>query len=302
MAATTSIRREKFQYQSLGETAVGDLLLPAEGNGPFPTVITGSGFAGVKEILLPFFAERLAAAGIACLAIDFIGFGESSGALRQDIKPFDQIQTLKDGLTALEKDERIDRNRLGAWGPSLGGAHTLVLAAEEKRLRAAVAIIPHISVQTSFKEQARMFIPSTLDLIRRVLGKPSATIAISGKPGDKAVMTTDGAQEWFEEVAANAPLYKNEVTIASLLRMVKYNTAPYAARIRIPILAVTAKDDGITPATKIHNALKGVKTVTFKDYPGTHFGLFGEYKEEVIALTVEFFQQHLTERPAQASL
>lgn len=71
-------------------------------------------------MLVPSYVRSLASAGIACLSVDFIGFGASGGKVRQDIKPFDQIQTLREGLDCLEKDERFDAGRLGVWGTSLG--------------------------------------------------------------------------------------------------------------------------------------------------------------------------------------
>jgi dipeptidyl aminopeptidase/acylaminoacyl peptidase len=288
-----TFERESFTYPSLNETVAGDLYLPTASQGPFPVVITGPGFAGVKEMLIPTYCHSLAAAGIACLAVDFIGFGASSGKPRQDIRPFDQIQTMKDGLTALENDPRFDSNRLGVWGTSLGGAHSLVLAADDARVKAAVAIIPHISVVTSMMDHVRLFIPIVTDLVFRFFGYPPITLAVAGNPGDRAVMTTDGALDWIEQVTKDAPNYRNSVTLASLLQMVQYSTVSYAKRIKIPLLAITAKDDGITPAYRIHDALEGVEGVEFKDFPGSHFGLFGEYRDTTAELTTEWFKKYL---------
>jgi dienelactone hydrolase len=285
--------RVSFTYPSLGETVAADLYLPATGQGPFPAVITGPGFAGVKEMLIPTYGQSLAAAGIACLSVDFIGFGASSGKLRQDIRPFDQIQTMRDGLTALENDPRFDSTRLGVWGTSLGGAHSLVLASDDPRVKAAVAIIPHISVVTSLMDNVRLFIPIVTDLVFRFFGYPPTTLAVAGNPGDQAVMTTDGALDWIENVTKDAPNYRNSVTLSSLLQMVQYSTISYAKKVKIPLLAITAKDDGITPASRIHEALDGVEGVEFKDFPGTHFGLFGEYRDTTADLTTDWFKKYL---------
>ena len=85
-------------------------------------------------------------------------------------------------------------------------------------------------------------------------------------------MTSDGAVAWTKNVTRNAPTYKNEVTASSMLAMAQYSTARDAKRITIPLRAITAESDTITPAKKIHEALAGVKSVDFKDFPGTHFG------------------------------
>jgi dienelactone hydrolase len=282
-----------ISFPSLGETVVGDLYLPI-GNGPFPAVVTGPGFAGVKEMLIPDYANALASAGIATLAIDYIGFGASSGKVRQDIKTQDQITSYKDALGVLEKDNRFDPKRLGAWGTSLGGAHTLVVSANDPRVKAAVAIIPHIELDpAAMEDRISMVDAIEADVKAAEIGGKRVMVAVSGNPGDKAAMTSDGAVAWTKDVTKNAPLYRNEVTASSLLAMSTYSTVADAANIKIPLRAITAKDDSITPASKIHKALDGVKGVDFKDFPGTHFGLFGANLTATIDLTVDWFVTHL---------
>lgn len=245
-------------------------------------------------MLIPSYATSLASSGIACLSVDFIGFGASGGKVRQDIKPFDQIQTLRDGLNCLVSDSRFDPKRLGIWGTSLGGAHSLVLAAEDKRIKAVVALIPHISIPApGLMERVGLGIPIVSDFFWRTLGFAPATMAVTGNAGDKAVMTTDGAMEWITEVTKEAPRYRNEVTLASLLQMVSYNTKPYARRVKCPLLAICAVEDGITPASKIHDALEGMGNVECVDFEGSHFGLFGESLGETVELTTAFLKKHL---------
>jgi hypothetical protein len=64
-------------------------------------------------MLIPDYAIALTNAGIATLALDYVGFGASSGKVRQDIQPDDQIRTFKDALGVLEKDSRFDSKNLG---------------------------------------------------------------------------------------------------------------------------------------------------------------------------------------------
>jgi dienelactone hydrolase len=292
-ATAVSSKPLSVSFTSLNEKASGDLYLP-KGNGPFPAVVTGPGFAGVKEMLIPDYANALADAGIATLAFDYIGFGASGGKVRQDIKPKDQIQTYVDALGFLEKDPRFDAKRLGAWGTSLGGAHTLVVAANDPRVKRAVAIIPHIEIDITAAEE-RFAMAAEMDADNKALesGGPRVMIKVSGPPGSKAAMTTDGAEKWTADVTKNAPSYKNEVTALSLLEMQGYNTQPDAQKIKIPLRAITAESDQITPAKKIHAALAGVPGVDFKDFPGTHFGLFGQNLTATIDLTVDWFKGKL---------
>jgi dienelactone hydrolase len=282
-----------ISFLSLGETAVGDLYLP-KGSGPFPAVVTGPGFAGVKEMLIPDYATALANAGIATLAFDYIGFGASSGKVRQDIQPKDQIQSFKDALGVLEKDGRFDPKKLGAWGTSLGGAHTLVVCANDPRVKVGVAIIPHIETDPQpVGERHPLTDEIEADVKAAESGKRRVMIAVSGNPGDKAAMTSDGAVAWTRNVTRNAPSYRNEVTASSLIAMAGYTTVADAAKIKIPLRAITARDDSITPASKIHKALDSVERVDFKDFPGTHFGLFSANLTATIDLTVDWFTTHL---------
>jgi alpha-beta hydrolase superfamily lysophospholipase len=283
-----------FNFPSLGETSAGDLYLPS-GSGPFPITVTGPGFAGVKEMLIPDYAIALAKAGYATLAFDYIGFGSSTGKIRQDIKPLDQVQTYKDAMDAIVKDKRFDANRIGAWGTSLGGAHTLVVSANDPRVKVGVAIIPHIEIDPAAMADRLSIIDAIEADVKasNTPGAPRVMIGVSGEPGARAAMTSDGAVAWTKNVTRNAPTYKNEVTGYSMLAMAQYSTAEDAKRITIPLRAITAESDTITPAKKIHEALKGVKSVDFKDFPGTHFGLFGANLTATIDLTVDWFQKNL---------
>ncbi|KAE9965673.1 hypothetical protein BLS_007452 [Venturia inaequalis] len=284
----------KFDFPSLGEKSAGDLYLPS-GPGPFPITITGPGFAGVKEMLIPDYANALAKAGIATLAFDYIGFGSSTGKVRQDIKPPEQIQTYRDSIDAVAKDSRFDKNRIGAWGTSLGGAHTLVVSSTDPRVKAGVAIIPHIEIDPATMAD-RLSIIDAIEADTKASqtpGAPRVMIGVSGEPGARAALTSDGAVAWTKDVTKNAPTYKNEVTAMSMLGMASYSTLEDAKKIKIPLLAITAESDSITPAKKIHEAMDGVKSVQFKDFPGTHFGLFGANLTATIDLTVDWFQKHL---------
>jgi hypothetical protein len=169
-----------------------------------------------------------------------------------------------------------------------------VLAAEDKRVKAVVALIPHISVPTpGLLQRVGLGIPIVSDLVWRFLGYPPTILAVTDHLGDKAVMTADRAVEWIAKVTEDSPNYKNEVTLANLLQMVQYNAKSYARSVKVPLLAISVNENETTPASKIHDAMDGMANVKFRDYPGSHFGLFGEYLDETVVLTTEFLNKHL---------
>jgi uncharacterized protein len=98
-------------------TLTGTLVLP-EGPQPHPAVVLFHGSGPQKRDL--FTARWFAAEGIAALAYDKRGVGESGGDFRQ--VPF--MELCDDGLVAikyLKSRKEIDAKRTGVWGLSQGG-------------------------------------------------------------------------------------------------------------------------------------------------------------------------------------
>lgn len=273
-----------------------DLFLPAQVEGPVAAVVTGSGFGGVKEMLLPHFGGALAHAGIATLAVDYAGFGQSAGEPRQDLDPHAQIRDLRRGLDYLCSDARIDAGRLGIFGPSMAGAHTLVIAGTDARVRAAVSMVPFVRAPKA-PASARIGLALLGDLLRSALGLPSRPIAIAGPPGAQATMTTDGAEAWLRNIALDAPTFQNEVTLRSLLRVGAYRPMRMIGSdgIRVPLRTIVSTSDSITPAALAREELRGVPHDVV-EFPGSHFELFEEHLAEVTRLTVEWFVRHLSVR------
>lgn len=128
-----------------GQTVIGTLALPP--GLPAPVVLLFHGFTGSRhEMETPVLgkgifahaAERLAAAGLASLRIDFRGSGESDGAFADTT--YDGQAT--DGLAAIEFLDRelgVDASRLGIIGWSQGGLIAALVAGRSPR-PAAVAL------------------------------------------------------------------------------------------------------------------------------------------------------------------
>jgi dienelactone hydrolase len=287
-----------------GPELVGDLYLPDNARGPVPAVVTGSGFGGVKEMLLPVFGKALAEAGIAVLSIDYAGFGASAGEPRQEVDPDAQIQDLRRGLDYLSTHPAIDAARLGVWGPSMCGAHALVLAGSDPRVRAAVSIIPF--VRAPGPKLSKLTWAIVVDGVRCAFGAKSRLVAASGEPGDLAVMSSDGALAWIREVSAAAPSFRNEVTLASLPKVGAYRPMRRLGPggITVPLRTILAKDDSVTPAASARAELAEVLQNDIHEFAGTHFELFDAHLDAVVRLTVDWFARHLLahETPAVASL
>ena len=288
---------DKVTFVSRGVLLRADLYRPALSAGArAPAVVTAPGFGGVKEMLIPRYAAALAEAGIACLAFDYAGFGESEGQPRLHVDPEAQVDAFRDALDALASYPSVDAQRLGAWGTSLSGGHTLVAAARDPRVRAAVALIPFIRAPR--KPELRLTRELLADGFGRLLGRAPATIPCAGSPASRAIMRTDGAAAWMANMAKDAPRFRNEVTVASLWNMGRYATASAAKQIEIPLRLILAERDSITPAASVRAAFAGSRAshLDFVTFPETHFELFEQHLDETVRLTVDWLSRHLAHR------
>ena len=91
--------RQDVEFGSEGETISAMLLTPAEGDGPFPTVVMAGGWCYVKELVQPSYAEVFNRNGIAALIFDYRRLGDSGGEPRQHIDPWAQIEDYKNAIS-----------------------------------------------------------------------------------------------------------------------------------------------------------------------------------------------------------
>lgn len=113
----------------------GLLRLP-ESKGRSPLLVLISGADSCKEEM-HFFADGLARRGVGTLAYDGPGIGETWDRLPMGIDDEGVGASL---FNYLARDERIDPNRIGLFGVSLGGNLAIRIAAEEARTAVVVTL------------------------------------------------------------------------------------------------------------------------------------------------------------------
>jgi dipeptidyl aminopeptidase/acylaminoacyl peptidase len=130
---------EPVHFYSEGARLAGLLYLP-EGVGGEERragIVLCHGFTGVKEFLLPQYAEAFAQAGFAALTFDYRGFGESDGQ-RGRLLWQDQAADIVNAVTFLSTRSEVDSDRIGLWGTSYGGALAPYVLAVDDRAKACV--------------------------------------------------------------------------------------------------------------------------------------------------------------------
>jgi alpha-beta hydrolase superfamily lysophospholipase len=107
---------------------------------PRPAVLICHGFGASQDRVLPEVAAHLAAEGYIALTIDYRGFGESQGP-RWRMIPQEQVVDIRNALTFLETLPGVERDALGLWGTSFGGANVAYVAAVDRRVACTVSVV-----------------------------------------------------------------------------------------------------------------------------------------------------------------
>jgi fermentation-respiration switch protein FrsA (DUF1100 family) len=231
---------------------------PAEGaSTPGAAVVMAHGFSAVKEMYLDRFAEAFAAAGLNVVVFDNRCFGASDGEPRQEIDPWAQVRDYRHAITYASTLPEVDPARIGIWGSSYSGAHVLVVAAIDRRVKAVVSQVPLISGHANLRALVRAdFIAGfreqfDADRMARFMGEPPAMVPVVDKdPLAPSALPTADSWEWFTETGNTlAPTWRNEVTLRSVEMFTEYEPGSYLPYISpTPLLLLVAEGDHLVPS------------------------------------------------------
>jgi len=270
---------------------VGILFHPAAVT-PAPVVIVCHGAGEFKENYFEL-CEVLAARGVAALAIDLRGHGESAGE-RYCVHIHQWVADIQVAIGFLKTHPKIDGNRIGAFGLSSGGTAILEAALVDPRLKALVTLDATV----------RNSLPLPMTLFLKLL------ILIGGI---KKRLTN---QQWRLPLAkmgglhlASDPEINRRIT-ADTKGLAAFMAFPFPGgaeaffvdtlqrvpRILAPTLVLWGEDDKLDPprtACLLYAALTCKKALHI--IPGNgHVGHLDRHKAKVFALTADWVLQNLT--------
>src|SRR5688572_4160410 len=274
--------KQSVSLSSLGDRLAGVLFLP-ENSRPVPAVIVCHGAGEFKENYFEL-CELLAARGVAALAIDMHGHGESDGA-RFCVEMRQWVPDVQAAIDFLHNHPRVDGERIGAFGLSSGGTAIFETALIDSRLKTLVALdatvrncLP-VALQVCmgfFLLAGRLTKWLTRRDLRIPLGK-FTTIRLASDPEvDRKLQADPRARAAM--AAFPFPGGAEAIFVDTLKRV---------ARIQVPTLILWGADDEIDPpetAQLLYDALSCEKQLHI--IPGNgHVGHLDRNKEQVFELT-----------------
>jgi fermentation-respiration switch protein FrsA (DUF1100 family) len=295
--------RSDIEFDAEGVTLRGWFYRPESSPGPWPTIVMAHGFSAVKEMYLDAFAERFVASGLAALVFDNRNFGASDGQPRQEIDPWAQVRDYRHAITFARLQPDVDPARIGVWGSSYSGGHVLVVAAIDRRVRAAVSQVPLITgwrnvlrlVRADLVAQYRQMFDA--DREARFHGKdPELVPVVNDDPMGPAALPTADSFQWFMETSrTRAPAWRNEVTLRSVELLTEYEPGTYIERISpTPLLMVVAAGDHLAVADEALAAFnRAVQPKKLVILPGGHFDAYVGDFPTAAGAAADWFTEHL---------
>jgi fermentation-respiration switch protein FrsA (DUF1100 family) len=267
------VSKTRFTFQSEGETLVGDLFLPADGE-PAGVLVAVGPLTSVKEQAGGTYAQAMAERGHAALAFDYRYFGESGGQPRQFESPEANIEDIKSAATALLADDRLKDLPLGGLGICFGAGPMVRAVAEDPRFRAFAGVA---GVYTdNAKTIARMgdAYQASIDRGRaaerrwRETGEAETIPAVAPDGGDVAMPLRE-AYEFYGTPRGQVPNYVNGYAVQSLAHSLPFDVRGAADALDVPVLVVHS-ETALAPdlAHAFYSAVQSPKRELWLDSQG----------------------------------
>ncbi|QOT79366.1 alpha/beta hydrolase [Cupriavidus basilensis] len=277
------------------------LFVPEHHNAPLPAITMAHGFAGTKYHGIASFAEAFAKAGFVVLLHDHRNFGDSGGAPRQDINPWQQIADWRRAISYLQARPEVDENRIGIWGTSFAGGHAIVLGATDRRLKAVVAQAPTIDGHAAGLR--RVPPEAVADLEARFAADERAQLngeppemqqIVSNDPSGPAAYKAADAVSFYLRPVPDG-IWENRLTLRSTRWARMYSPGAFIDRVSpTPLLMLVAERDHIAVtdlALKAYElALEPKRMVMLK---GGHFDPYLAELPSASREAVDWFRKNL---------
>jgi len=270
-------------YYSDGTACYARIFFPKgfSAEGKTAGVVLGQGWAGT-HFSIEKYGARFAERGLVAMVIDYRGWGKSDGFVsvtgpnrvwgdehrddtrftetkadvvikRTRLLPLKQVEDYRNAMSYLQGEAGVDPNRIGVWGSSYAGGHSVAVAGLDARVKAVAVQVPAVGSKTA----------------------PAPPYQLQGKMLEDAIRRArDGQGAEFETGFS----YKRKVEVETQQAGAEYNPMNYVQYIGTrPVMFIVAeKDELINNERSAHTAyemLTGPKEYIL--VPGiTHFEMY----------------------------
>lgn len=289
------MKKKSVEFDSEGQTVVADLYLPEENTVSAPAILLCHGFAGVKELLLPAFAEYFAGSGFVAMTFDYRGFGGSGGEPGR-LVPALQIEDIKNAISFLAACPEVDPGRIGLWGTSFGGANAVVTASEDGRVKA-------LSVQLTFADGERVITSEMtpeektkfLSTIEKMEEKKRTTGKEMMVPIGK-VLSDEQSKSFYNEYADAYPALNIKIPFLTVAETLRHKPINHIPNVSAPLLVLAATNDSVNPVSESYSLFEAANEPKelFELEGATHYEVYsGKLFERAAAKQVEWFNNYL---------
>jgi hypothetical protein len=223
-----------------------------------PCVVMAHGFGATRDSGLLPFAEGFTAAGADVLLVDYRGFADSDGDLRQNIDHRAHRRDYHAAVARARLIEGVDPARIVLWGSSYSGGHVVAVAAEDPRIAGVISQGAAMDGLGAVMEILRYAGPwqllrlsghAIVDAVGALLGRPEHRVGIFGPPGATAAITSPDAAPGYGRIIG--PSFVNDMPARGILTIPLNRPVTAAPRVRCPMLLVVAADDSIAPPAAV---------------------------------------------------
>lgn len=286
---------EKIEFYSQGEKIIGNLYGDLNAEDKKPAIILCHGFAGVKELLLPNFAQKFSKNGYIVLTFDYRGFGESEGT-RSSILPFRQVEDIRAAISFMASLKVVDADRIALWGTSLGGANVLDVISRDKRVKAATV---QITFGNGLRNNSSHLDEAGVAKLNKSLDKAYTNMVVKNKVLSmplKKILSDEQSVEFFNNYIEDFPdALSVKIPFVTTKYINEFIPEDRFNFIDIPVLVVGANNDIVNnpeESIKIYQNLNTTKELMMVD--ANHYDIYvGDKFEEVSDKQLSWFNQYL---------
>lgn len=261
-----------------------------------PALVLCAGFGSARNLIVPDYAKHFVEAGFATLGFDYRGFGGSEGDSTRIIAN-ESVADIRAALTWLSLQPEVDPDRLGLWGTSGGGAHTVTVTGLDERVKAGVAQVGYcdgaklVLDHKSPEDRAKLLAEIDADRKQRVLSGKSGTMRVID------LLANPDTRNFVLEEAKTNPSIIAYLTYESTESTLEYRPIDAIGRIgnRAIMFIAAEKDDLCFPDSNFRPAYdKATGPKKWLSYPLGHYEIYlPEWCKTSADEAIAWFREHL---------